>query len=55
MDLAWQTPNCLHLEVGEPDFGTPEHIREGGVRAIQEGKTRYTPNAGIPELGVGAE
>jgi len=50
MDLAWQTPNCLHLEVGEPDFGTPEHIREGGVRAIQEGKTRYTPNAGIPEL-----
>ena len=50
MDLAWQTPDCLHLEVGEPDFGTPEHIREGGVRAIHEGKTRYTPNAGIPEL-----
>lgn len=50
MDLAWKTPHCLHLEVGEPDFGTPEHIREGGVRAIQEGKTRYTPNAGIPEL-----
>jgi aspartate aminotransferase len=50
MDLAWRTPDCLHLEVGEPDFGTPEHIREGGVRAIQEGKTRYTPNAGIPEL-----
>lgn len=50
MDLAWRTPECLHLEVGEPDFGTPEHIREGGVRAIHEGKTRYTPNAGIPEL-----
>jgi len=50
MDLAWQTPDCLHLEVGEPDFGTPEHIREGGIRAIQEGKTRYTPNAGIAEL-----
>ena len=50
MDLAWRTPDCLHLEVGEPDFGTPEHIRQGGVRAIQEGKTRYTPNAGIPEL-----
>ena len=50
MDLAWQTPNCLHLEVGEPDFGTPEHIQEGGVRAIQEGKTRYTANSGIPEL-----
>jgi aspartate aminotransferase len=50
MDLAWQTPQCLHLEVGEPDFATPPHIREGGVRAIEDGKTRYTPNAGIPEL-----
>lgn len=50
MDLAWQTPQCLHLEVGEPDFGTPLHIREGGIRAIEDGKTRYTPNAGIPEL-----
>ncbi len=50
MDLAWKTPNCLHLEVGEPDFQTPEHIREGGIRAIVDGKTRYTPNAGIPEL-----
>lgn len=50
MDLAWQTPQCLHLEVGEPDFATPLHIREGGIRAIEDGKTRYTPNAGIPEL-----
>lgn len=50
MDLAWKTPNCLHLEVGEPDFPTPDHIREGGIRAIIDGKTRYTPNAGIPEL-----
>lgn len=50
MDLAWRTPGCLHLEVGEPDFGTPQHIREGGMRAIEEGRTRYTPNAGVPEL-----
>lgn len=50
MDLAWQTPDCIHLEVGEPDFHTPEHIKEAGARAIAEGRTRYTPNAGIPEL-----
>lgn len=50
MDLAWQTPDCIHLEVGEPDFQTPEHIKEAGARAIAEGRTRYTPNAGVPEF-----
>lgn len=50
MDLAWQTPECIHLEVGEPDFATPAHIREAGMRAIAAGETRYTPNAGIPPL-----
>ena len=38
------------LGPGQPDFDTPEHIREAGIRAIQEGKTRYTPAAGMPEL-----
>ena len=32
---------------GEPDFSTPSNISEAGVRAIEEGKTRYTPSAGI--------
>ena len=50
MDLAWQTPECTHLEVGEPDFATPAHIREAGMRAIAAGETRYTPNAGIEPL-----
>lgn len=50
MDLAWRTPGCTHLEVGEPDFGTPMHIQAGAIEAISEGKTRYTPNAGIMEL-----
>lgn len=50
MDLAWRTPGCVHLEVGEPDFATPEHIREGAISSIHDGKTRYTPNAGISEL-----
>jgi len=35
---------------GEPDFDTPEHIRAAGIAAINNGKTRYTPAAGIPEL-----
>ncbi len=42
--------DVIHLEIGEPDFDTPEHIVEAGCRALQEGKTRYTPTAGIPEL-----
>lgn len=40
----------LHLEIGEPDFPTPEHIVEAGVRALREGRTRYGPPAGLPEL-----
>ncbi len=40
----------IHLEIGEPDFDTPEHVVEAGCRALREGKTRYTPTAGIPEL-----
>lgn len=50
MDLAWATPGCIHLEVGEPNFPTPEHIVEAGVTAARSGWTKYTPNAGIPEL-----
>src|SRR5205809_5745077 len=40
----------IHLEVGEPDFPTPAHIVEAGVRALREGKTRYGPAPGFPEL-----
>ncbi|MEW6635443.1 MAG: pyridoxal phosphate-dependent aminotransferase [Actinomycetota bacterium] len=40
----------IHLEIGEPDFDTPEHIVEAGCRALREGKTHYTPSAGIAEL-----
>lgn len=40
----------VHLEVGEPDFETPECIREAGVRAIREGRTRYTHSLGLLEL-----
>jgi aspartate aminotransferase len=40
----------IHLEIGEPDFDTPENIVEAGCRALRGGETHYTPTAGIPEL-----
>ena len=42
--------NVISFAFGEPDFITPEHIIEAGVRALQDGRTFYTPNAVIPEL-----
>ncbi len=50
MDLAWQIPNCIHVEVGEPNFSTPNHVVEAAVMAAREGFHKYTPNAGIMEL-----
>ena len=40
----------IHLEIGEPDFGTPPHVVEAGCKALRDGHTHYTPTAGIPEL-----
>jgi aspartate aminotransferase len=42
--------DVISFGVGEPDFDTPRHIRQAGVRAIEEGFTRYTAAGGIPEL-----
>ena len=42
--------NIIHMEVGEPDFDTPECINEACCRAIREGKTHYTHSLGIIEL-----
>jgi aspartate aminotransferase len=42
--------DVVHLEVGEPDFPTPGHIVEAGVRALRNRATRYAPPAGLPEL-----
>lgn len=50
MDLAWATPGCIHLEVGEPSFPTPTHVLDAAARALRDGHTRYAPNAGLPEL-----
>lgn len=42
--------DIVDLSLGEPDFITPEHIREAAKKAIDEGYTHYTPVAGFPEL-----
>ncbi len=42
--------NIIHLEVGEPDFDTPECVKEAAIRAIREGKTHYTHSLGLVEL-----
>ncbi len=48
--LEAQGRDIVHLEVGEPDFATPENIVQAGVRALQHGATKYTPSAGTLEL-----
>ncbi|MDP3182917.1 MAG: pyridoxal phosphate-dependent aminotransferase [Desulfobaccales bacterium] len=48
--LKAQGMDIVNFGVGEPDFETPENIREAGIRAIRDGFTRYTPVGGIPEL-----
>jgi aspartate aminotransferase len=42
--------DVIGLGVGEPDFDTPDNIKEAAIRAIREGKTKYTAVDGIPEL-----
>jgi aspartate/methionine/tyrosine aminotransferase len=48
--LEHQGHDVVHLEFGEPDFETPEVIREAAVRAIRDGRTRYTHSLGILPL-----
>lgn len=40
----------VHFELGEPDFETPQHIKDAAKRALDQGYTRYSPNAGLIEL-----
>jgi aspartate aminotransferase len=43
-------PGSISLALGQPDFDTPDHIKQAAIAAINEGKTGYTFNAGLPEL-----
>jgi len=48
--LKAQGVEVINFSAGEPDFDTPQHIKAAAVQALEEGFTRYTPVAGIPEL-----
>ena len=43
-------PDAINLGLGQPDFDTPQHIKDAAIKAINEGFTAYTVNMGIPEL-----
>ncbi len=49
-DLVSASKDIITLGVGEPDFVTPWHVREACVYSLERGYTRYTSNAGMPEL-----
>ena len=49
-ELEREGREVIHLEIGEPDFDTPLHIREAAAAALRAGETHYCPSAGIPEL-----
>jgi aminotransferase len=49
-DIINTMPEVISLGVGEPDFVTPSHIRQAGIRSIELGHTKYTSNYGILEL-----
>jgi len=47
LEMEREGREILHLELGQPDFRTPEHVARAGMDAIEEGLTRYTPPAGL--------
>lgn len=49
-DIAVEMDNVISLSIGEPDFQTPWHIREAGIRSLEKGKTWYSPNKGFIAL-----
>jgi aspartate aminotransferase len=50
IELASQGRDIVALSAGEPDFDTPAHIKAAAVTAMDQGKTKYSPVAGVPEL-----
>ncbi len=49
-NLAAKMENPINLSIGQPDFDTPDELKESAIRAIKEGKNKYTLTQGIPEL-----
>ncbi len=50
MELKATGRDIIGLSAGEPDFDTPDNIKEAAIKAIRDGRTKYTPVDGIPEL-----
>lgn len=48
--LEAEGKRVVHMEIGEPDFDTPDHIKEAGIKSIRENNTHYSPSAGILDL-----
>lgn len=49
-DIANEMDNVISLSIGEPDFQTPWHIRDEGIRSLEKGRTWYSPNRGFSDL-----
>ena len=49
-NMAREIPDCAMLTIGEPDLDTPQPIKEAAWAALQQGRTHYAPNQGIPTL-----
>lgn len=49
-EMEAQGRSIIHMEIGEPDFPTPQPVITAGIRALQQGKIHYTPALGLPQL-----
>ena len=49
-DIANEMDHVISLSIGEPDFQTPWHIRDEGIRSLEKGRTWYSPNRGFADL-----
>ncbi len=49
-ELKAQGVDVINMSVGEPDFNTPDHIKQAAIRAVEENYSRYSPVPGYPEL-----
>jgi len=49
-ELESQGKSIIHMEIGEPDFSTPQTIVDAGITALKNNQTKYTPSLGLPQL-----
>ena len=49
-ELEREGKSIIHLEIGQPDFNTPNHIIDSAIASLKKGETKYTPSMGTPEF-----